>query len=226
MELPLKINIEKLAVNNLDVTYEELSKLSGQTGKVHVNNLHGTIINLTNLPDAIKRNKTTTVSASGIFADVAPVSLKLNFDLANYKSGAFSAQVKTKKGFDGQLINSVAQPLGLFMVKRGQLQELTSQLAGNNHQAQGTVLMLYNDLHITPMKQDQQKPGTLKKKSVTSLIANKLVLKDENPSKDGSIRKADASFIRQYGTFFNLIWKTTFTGILKTIGAPEKIASQ
>jgi len=53
-----------------------------------------------------------------------------------------------------------------------------------------------------------------------------LVLKDENPSKDGSIRKADAFFIRQHGTFFNLIWKTTFTGILKTIGAPEKIASQ
>jgi hypothetical protein len=75
------------------------------------------------------------------------------------------------------------------MVKRGELQELTSQLEGNNQQAQGTVLMLYKDLHITPMKQDQQKPGTLKKKSVTSLIANKLVLKDENPSKDGSIEK-------------------------------------
>ena len=226
MSLPLKINIEKITVHNLDIVYEEHSKLSGQTGKVHVNNLQGTINNLTNLPDAIKRNKTTTVSASGSFADIAPVSLKLNFDLANYKTGAFSAQLKTKKGFDGPLINSVAQPLGLFMVKRGQLQELTSQLRGNNQQAQGTVLMLYKDLHITPMKQDQQKPGTLKKKSVTSLIANKLILKDENPSKDGSIRKADASFIRQYGTFFNLIWKTTFTGILKTIGAPEKIASQ
>jgi len=226
MKLPLKINIEKLTVHNLDIVYEEFSKLSGQKGKVQVNNLQGTIDNLTNLPDAIKRNKTTTVSASGIFADIAPVSLKLNFDLANYKTGAFSAQLKTKKGFDGPLINSVAQPLGLFMVKRGQLQELTSQLTGNNHQAQGTVLMLYKDLHITPMKQDQQKPGALKKKSVTSLIANKLVLKDENPSKDGSIRKADASYTRQYGTFFNLIWKTTFTGILKTIGAPEKLASQ
>src|SRR5678816_284722 len=172
--------------DSLDIVYEEHSKLSGQTGKVHINNLHGTINNLTNLPDAIKRNQTTTVSASGSFADVVPVSLKLNFDLANYKTGAFSAQLKTEKGFDGPKINSIAQPLGLFMVKRGELQELTSQLEGNNQQAQGTVLMLYKDLHITPMKQDQQKTGTLKKKSVTSLIANKLVLKDENPSKDGS----------------------------------------
>ena len=226
MALPLKINIEKLTVNNLDVTYEELSKLSGQTGKVQVNNLHGTVNNLTNLPEAVKQNKTTTVSASGVFADLVPVSLKLNFDLANYKTGAFSAQLKTEKSFDGPLVNSIAQPLGLFMVKRGELQELTSKLTGNNQQAQGTVLMLYKDLHITPMKQDQQKPGTLKKKSVTSLIANKLVLKDENPSKDGSIRKADAFFTRHHGTFFNLIWKTTFTGILKTIGAPEKLASQ
>jgi hypothetical protein len=99
MSLPLKINIEKLTVHNLDIVYEEHSKLSGQTGKVHVNNLHGTINNLTNLPDAIKRNQTTTVTAWGSFADVVPVSLKLNFDLANYKTGAFSAQVKNRKRF-------------------------------------------------------------------------------------------------------------------------------
>jgi len=226
MKLPLKINIEKLKVKDLDIVYEEHSNLSGQTGKVHANNLQGTVYNLTNLPDAIRRNKTTTVSATGVLMNLAPVTLNLAFDLSNYKSGAFSAALKTKKGFDGPSINSVAQPLGMFSVKRGELHELTSQLNGNNHQASGQVLLRYSDLHITPLKKDQRNPGELKKKSVTSLIANKFVLKDENPSKDGQIRKVDASFTRQYGTFFNLIWKTTFVGILKTIGAPEKMAYQ
>jgi hypothetical protein len=226
MNLPLKINIEKLKVNELDIVYEEHSNLSGQTGKVHADNLRGTISNLTNLPDAVRRNKITRVSASGNFMKVVPVSLNLVFDLTKYKTGAFSAQLKTKSEFDGRSINSVAQPLGMFMVKRGQLKELTSQVNGNNHQASGKTVLLYNDLHITPMKQDPQRPGKLKKKSVTSFVANKFVLKDENPSKDGTIREVDASFTRQYGTFFNLIWKTTFVGILKTIGAPEKMAYQ
>lgn len=226
MKLPLKINIEKLKVNDLDIVYEEFSKLSGQTGKVCVDNLHGTVFNLTNLSEAIKRNKTTTVSASGIFMHVAPVDLSLHFDLTNYKSGAFSADLKSKKGFNGPLVNSIAKPLGLFMVKRGELKELTSHVTGNNYKASGDVLMLYTNLHVTPMKKDPQSPGELKKKSVTSFIANTFVLKDENPSKDGEVRKAEASFSRQKGTFFNLIWKTTFVGILKTIGAPEKLANQ
>ena len=158
--------------------------------------------------------------------NLAPVSLNLSFDLANYKTGDFSRNSKLKKVLMGDSVNSVAQPLGLFMVKRGQLQELNSQISGNNHRASGKVLMLYNNLHITPMKPDPQNEGELKKKSVTSLIANKFVLKDENPSKDGQTRTVDASFIRRQGTFFNLIWKTTFVGILKTIGAPEKMAYQ
>jgi hypothetical protein len=86
--------------------------------------------------------------------------------------------------------------------------------------------MLYKDLHVTPLKQDSQNPGELKKKSVTSFIANTFVLKDENPSKDGQVRKEKAEFNRKSGTFFNMIWKTTFIGILKTIGAPEKLAYQ
>jgi hypothetical protein len=115
--------------------------------------------------------------------------------------------------------------MGLFMVKKGRLKELTAYITGDNNKASGDVLMLYDDLHITPMKKDPQN-NELKKKSVTSFIANTFVLKDENPSKDGQVRKETASFTRKSGTFFNLIWKTIFVGILKTIGAPEKLAYQ
>jgi hypothetical protein len=172
----------------------------------------------------IKQNKIMTATANGIFMHVAPVELTIRFDLANYKSGAFSADLKLKKGFNGTAMNTIAEPLGLFRIKRGELKELTSHVSGNNYKAYGEVLMLYNDLHITPLKQHPQKPGELKKKSVTSFIANTFVLKDENPSKDGQVRKENAVFNRKSGTFFNVIWKTTFIGILKTIGAPEKLA--
>ena len=103
---------------------------------------------------------------------------------------------------------------------------MQAHVLGNNYKASGDIVMLYNNLHVTPMKQDPQKTGELKKKSVTSLIANSLILKDENPSKDGQIRKVNVSFTRKSGTFFNLVWKTMFVGILKTIGAPEKLAYQ
>lgn len=224
MKLPLKMAIGKVRVNDLDLVYEEFSKLSNQKGRLYIENLQGTISNLTNLPSKIKSNRTMTAVANGIFMRTAPVELKLNFDLANYKTGVFSARLKTNKGFNGQSVNAVAEPLGLFRVKSGQLKELTASVRGNNYRASGEIVMLYNDLHITPLKKDRDNPGELKKKSVTSFIANTFVLKDENPSKDGEVRKENAVFDRKSGTFFNMVWKTTFIGILKTIGAPEKMA--
>jgi len=226
MQLPMKLNIEKLVVNDLDITYEEFSKLSGKAGKVIIENMQGSISNLTNLPQIIKQNKTTTVSASGMFMKLAPVQLTLRFDLSNYKTGNYSAALKTAKAFDGSLVNPIAEPLGLFRIKRGELKSLVANIRGDNYKSSGDILMLYDDLHITPMKKDADHPGELKKKTVTSFIANTFVLKDENPSKDGSVRKVNASFTRKSGTFFNGVWKTIFIGILKTIGAPEKLAYQ
>ncbi|HTM91014.1 MAG TPA: hypothetical protein VL095_01245, partial [Flavisolibacter sp.] len=224
MKLPLKIAINKIKVNDLDLVYEEFSKLSNQAGKLYVDNLQGTISNFTNIPAVIKRNGVMKVSATGLFMHAAPTELTLSFDLANYNTGAFSASLKSQKGFNGPIVNPIAEPLGAFRIKRGELKELTASISGDNYKASGEVVMLYNDLHITPLKQDPQNPGELKKKSVTSFIANTFVLKDENPSKDGQVRKEKAEFTRKSGTFFNTIWKTTFIGILKTIGAPEKLA--
>ena len=226
MKLPLKVNIQKLNVNDLDLSYEEFSKASGKPGKFFFNNMHGSIYNVTNMPEVIKRNKTTTVHATGTFMNIEPTQLDIYFDLANYRAGTFSADFQAKKTIDGTAINSIAEPLGLFMVKRGELKELSSHVRGDNYKASGNVTLLYSNLHLTPLKKDESKPNGLKKKSVTSLIANTFVLKDENPSKDGEVRKVTASYTRGKGTFFNLIWKTIFVGILKTIGAPEKLAYQ
>jgi len=226
MKIPIKINIQKLKIDDLDLSYEEFNKLSNQAGNFSVTNIHGTVLNLTNLPAAIKRNHITTAAVIGTFMNSVPAQLKLHFDLSNYQTGAFTAELNSNKGFNGPMVNPIAEPLGLFTVKRGELKELHSQVQGDNQQATGNVTILYENLHLTPLKKDPQNSGELKKKSVTSLIANTFVLKDENPSKDGEVRRADASFTRNSGTFFNLIWKTTLVGILKTIGAPTKLASQ
>ena len=64
----------------------------------------------------------------------------------------------------------------------------------------------------------------LKKKSVFSFIANKFVIKDENPS-HGDLKQPEVSVKRDpKESFFNLIWKVTLSGILKTTGIPEKYA--
>lgn len=226
MQLPLKLHISKLNVNELNFSYEEFSPQSGKPGTLYIDNMRGTISNLTNMPAFIKKNKFTTVYATGTFMHAAPAALSMRFDMLQYKTGVFSADLKSLKGFDGTIVNSVAEPLGLFYIKRGQLKQLTSHLHGDNYKAAGEVLFLYNNLHVTLLKKDTAKSNGFKKKTVTSFLANALILKDQNP-KDGHTRNSSLSTNRKPGTsFFNLLWKATFIGILQTIGAPVPLAGQ
>lgn len=225
MQLPMKITISKVDWKGLDISYEEFSPQSGKSGTLYINNMNATVSNLTNMPDAIQKNKFTTIKATGVFMHGAPADLSVRFDMSQYKTGTFTASLISQKGFDGTIINPVAEPLGLFMIKRGQLKQLTSDISGNNFTSSANVLFLYNDLHVTPLKKDTNAPEGLTKKSVTSFIANTFILKDQNPSKNGDVRKASSFTNRKPGTtFFNLLWKTTFVGILKTIGAPQRLA--
>jgi hypothetical protein len=102
------------------------------------------------------------------------------------------------------------------------MQHAKGHLEGNNFRTSGNINMQYNNLHITPLKKDKEEKGKLKKKTVTSLFANILLVKNENP-KGKELRQPNFTVERdQFTTFFNLIWKTVLTGILKTIGIPVK----
>jgi hypothetical protein len=53
---------------------------------------------------------------------------------------------------------------------------------------------------------------------MATLLAN-IVIKKSNPGKDGDPRTVDVHFNRILNkSFFNLIWKSIFTGIKETVG--------
>jgi hypothetical protein len=153
-----------------------------------------------------------------------PVHATLRFDLSHYKTGAFSSDLEVG-GFDGTSLNSFTVPMGLVMIKRGTVQSATAHVEGDNYKGSSKVLLLYNDLHITPLKADKENSKGFKKKSLTSLVANSLIIKDQNPSKGESPRTSSGVYDRKgQGTFFNMLWRTAFVSILKTLGIPEKFA--
>jgi hypothetical protein len=124
------------------------------------------------------------------------------------------------------LLNSFSIPMGLIKLERGTLQSAEASLQGNERQASGTVLIRYSDLKLALLEKDnpQKAPD---KKDITSLLANLVLLKKDNPKGDAPPRTETAAFTRNpEGGFFMLVWKTILVGALKTIGAPTKIASK
>jgi hypothetical protein len=224
MKLPVKVHITRLKCNQLDLQYEEYNPFSEQTGNVHITQLNGEVRNLTNLPSAIRENNKTIVKANGLVLSKIPASLTLSFDMSKYKTGAFTADVQVS-GFEGATITPVSEPLGLFRLKSGTVQSVKAHEEGDENSARGKLLILYKDLKIIPLEKGKEEDQGLNKKHVTGFLANAFVIKNDNPSGNEAARNPVTSFTRDpHASFFNLIWKTVLTGILKTTGAPEKLA--
>lgn len=225
MKLPMEVYVKKLQVRNLDLAYEEYNPRSAQSGTLYFDKANLDIANITNMPQYIKQKKHTTINASANFMRQVPFRAYFMLDLANSKQGGFSADLKME-GFDGSLINSFTVPLGLFKIEDGKVERVKANVQGGQHKAKGKVLLLYNDLKLSLYEKEQDEKG-LDKRGLIGLIANNFVIKDENPKKNEDPREASTEFQRDpYGGFLNLVWKTSLTGILETIGANPKLANK
>ena len=224
MKLPVKINIERLKVNNLDLAYEEYNPVSQQSGTIKMNNVNLNIANVSNLNE--KKPKPVTIDGTAMFMNKIPVKADFVFDRENHRSGKFTARISFDKDFDGDLVNSFAMPMGLVKIEKGVLHKLTANLKGDQLQASGDVTLAYKDLKLLLLEKDKGEKK-LDKKGVSTLFANTFVLKKDNPKKGEQLQKEQAVFKRiPEGGFFMLVWKTILTGALKTVGAPTRIANK
>lgn len=220
-KLPMKMDVNKTSVRRLNVAYTELSPTSKQTGTVYMDDL---TLNTSQLSNS-KNAPPLVVKGSALFMHSVPLKATFNFDMQHAKTGKFEAQIKAP-GFDGHLVNSFAAPLGMVRMDKGILDGAEATISGDENKASGNVAILYHDLKLSLLEKDKGKKK-LDKKDVTSLLANILVIKNDNPKKGSEPRREQAEFTRNpTGGFFMLVWKTILVGALKTIGAPTKYASQ
>jgi hypothetical protein len=224
MKLKLPVKIDRIRVSRLDLDYEEFNPKSGKTAGISFNNTSGTISNITNQAVDIRKDQYMRVSAESFFMHDAPLKSDFIFDLAHYKEGKFHVDMELKK-IDKEQLEKVANGLGLFSIKSLNIKSLKAQVDGNDKLGKGTVLLLYDDLKIVPLKKDGDSKSGMKQRNFLGFVINSFVLKDNNPSDDEKPRNPTGQFVRETDkSFFNLVWKTILVGILETVGANPKLA--
>ncbi|HYO21643.1 MAG TPA: hypothetical protein VER36_04500, partial [Flavisolibacter sp.] len=216
--LPLKLDLKKLKVRNLDFAYTEHNPVTKQNGTIYFDNIALNGSNLSTL-----NSNPFTINGSAQLMHSVPVKAAITFDMKSPMTGGFSAAVSTQKPFEGSVLNPFSMPMGMLRIERGTIQKLQADIKGDQLKAGGNVTALYKDLKIALLEKDDSK--MLDKKDVTSFLANLLVVKNDNPKNGKEVRSETAVFNRDPdGGFFMLLWKTMLVGMLKTIGAPEKLA--
>lgn len=223
MKLPMQVYLKKLNVQNLDLTYEEFNPATDQKGTVYFSNADIKVSHITNMPQYIRQKGQTIIKGSGNLMRKVPFTVRLSFDLVNHKNGNFSADFNVS-GFNGDLVNSFAGPLGLFKVEKGKVENAKIHVRGNQFKTTGRVLLRYNDLKLSLYEKEKDEQG-LDKRGVLGLLANTFVIKNENPKNNEAPREPTIEYQpKPEPSFSNLVWKTTLKGILETIGVNPKKA--
>jgi len=220
MKLPFPINIKRLNVSDLDLAYEEYNPIAGRSDVVRFSNLNATASGFTNISSETRRKGSIRIDASCRFLDAVPLKLGMVLDLKNTQAGNFNAMLDAGS-LDGSLANTISETLGLVRIKKGHMNKAHITVMGNHLSSTTRSEFLYNDLHLTPLKPETGDDGRYKKKRMISLIANALIIKNNNPSPGESPRLPIVHMKRASTSgFFNYLWFSILTGILETIGIP------
>jgi hypothetical protein len=222
--IPVPVLVSELKFHHLKVIYLQYNPETRSTGTAIFTSINGYAQHITNIPAEIKRSRYTVLSASGLFMNKVPLTARFKFDLLKQRTGQFTADVHMDT-LNKNIINPIAEPLGRFNVKSGQMQEGTVHLEGDNYNLHGTINFYYTDLHITPLKTDSANGG-LRKSHLKSFFANIIFIKNANPQGTELRQPAFTVGRDHHENFVAYIWSTIVTGLLKTVGIPLKLVKK
>jgi hypothetical protein len=189
-------------------------------GEVKFNDCSININNLANKHSAIEKNNICRIDINCNFLNLTSMKAVLTMQLGD-KDGKFTVEGSANH-IDALKLNQLAEPMGLARIKKGDVKNLYFNLTGNNYRTDGTVKLLYDDLYIEFLELNDDSK-TFNKKHFTSFVSN-LILKNANPGKNGEVRIGEVHHDRDMNrSFYNLVWKSIFEGVNKTIGNKRKM---
>lgn len=220
LQIPVDVALKKVIVQSGYIEYKEKNPQTGSSGVVVFDNVSASLLNVSNR----NNNGILTVNFNSRFLGKVPLTATLQFYMNN-RNGKFTAN-GSMKTTDAAIFNTLSKPMGLVEINSGTIKSLDFNLICDDYKAKGIIRLLYNDLKIKILKQEETGNTAYKPKKVISLLANMTIV-DGNPHKDNPVRIVTVNHQRDiYRSMFNLIWKAIFEGAQKTVGIEGKLKAK
>lgn len=213
--LPIQTLVDTLRVNKVDVAYTEFNPQTSERGTVRLENLTGNILNVTNDSTRLLQHGHALADLTTYVMGKGKMNVKIDFNL-NASDAAF-AYTGTVGPFSLQVLNPPSKSLGLIEIESGNVQKVDFAVNANVRRSSGSMHFYYTDLKVNLLKKGDD--GQKKERGLLSFLANTILIKNDNPSKGEAVRTAKIAFERvPQASFFNLMWKSIFTGMRETAG--------
>jgi hypothetical protein len=219
--LPIRLNIDTVRLKDFQVRYDEYNVQNKQQGYITFNNLNGRFLNVANTPAALIKNNRCQVQINAQFMNKAPFKMDLRLNMID---SAYSYNCRGLLGaIDLRAVNAASVPLASLKIESGHINRFAFNIQGNRKGAKANMTLLYNNLKIQLLKADTN-ALKMRKLALVSLLANSLIIKDNNPDKAGAEpRSENIDYIRPVNyPFFKTLWRTLMMGIKRSAGLDAK----
>jgi len=216
----LDMKLKRLNIKNANINYSETDATSGATGQIIFSHTNGYISNVTNDDDEKRVNPYMKAFINTSFMNAAPLQINFKFNLAA-KDGAFNYSGVLGK-FDGRVLDKLVKPLALVHVASADVEKLDFNVDASNYRAKGKLDFYYKNLNVEFLKKVKGQTE-LQKQGLISALANNLILKGNNPGKDGVFRPGPIDIKRDSSvSFFSFLYKALLDGLKPSVGFNKK----
>jgi hypothetical protein len=222
-DIALVFTLDTVSLDHTDITYRELNPKSERIGTVTFRQLNGSFYHIINDSAALVKNNHFTADFQTMFMGKGKAKAHFDFNLTDPdKAFSYSGGLGYMKA---NILNKATRYLGMVKIRSGNIHRVHFDFSANQYQAKGSVTLLYDDLSVKILSLDEIS-GRLKNKGLASLVANLLVLNNNNTKDTSVMRTAQVVYKRDPGkSVFNMMWKSMFTGIKQIVGMDDQ-ASQ
>ena len=219
-KVALDMKLKRLNIKNANIDYSETDATTGATGQILFIHTNGYILNVTNDAAAKRVNPFMIARINTRFMDAALLQVNFKFNLTA-KDGAFNYSGNLG-AFDGRILDKLVKPLAMVHVVSADVDKLTFNVDASNYSGKGNLKFYYKNLNIQLLKKVDGKTE-LQKQGLVSLLANKLIIENNNPDKKGTFRPGPIDLQRDATTsFFSFLYQGLLDGLKPSVGYDKK----
>jgi hypothetical protein len=210
------IHIEHLFINGAYIKIEERpDNASPRSAFLFFSDVNAHITNVSNFVERQGKNRMLEMNLTAKLMGEGPLAANVKFDLEK-PDGRF-----TLKGTMGKMnlkaLNSMIEPESKVGLKSGTINRLDFNILANDYDGSGELIIRYENLEVELLNKDYESDEKVLRK-IGALLANKIIIKSNNPNKKGEVQKGNVYFIREpHKSMFAYWWKLIFSGMKSTI---------
>lgn len=215
-DLPLLLAIKEVEISDGFVSYEERPETEApRSGRIFFDGINASITGLTNAAEDLKENDEMILNAKGRLMGKGPIDLKISYFLQD-STGKFLMD-GSMGSIDLVALNEIVEPATKVSLKSGRVNSLFFDITANGVEGTGEVIVKYEDLEIEILDKDFGHDQNIFQR-IASFLANKIIIKSENPDKNGELKKGEVYYLRdQHKFIFKFWWELLLSGLKSTL---------